>query len=227
MAKDNGWVKLWRKSIDTGLIKNHKVWIFWTYCLMKANHEKNYKVVVGFTEEVLQPGQFIFGRKVAAKETGLSEQSIRTCLAFLKKCQNLTIKSTNKYSVISIVNWERYQSKKSKSTNNPTNDQPASNHIQEHKNIRIKDIVEYLNLKTGKNYKPSTEKTRSVIKARINEKFKLEDFKKVIDIKTAEWLHDPKNNKFLRPETLFGNKFEGYLNDQGQISNKPKYWKAM
>jgi uncharacterized phage protein (TIGR02220 family) len=51
-----------------------------------------------------------------------------------------------------------------------------------------------------------------LIIARYNEDFTLDDFKKVIDVKSAEWKNDKKQNKFLRPETLFGTKFEGYLN---------------
>ena len=139
----NGWVKLWRKSIDSGLIKNHNVWIFWTYCLMKANHEKDYKCVVGFQEVILQPGQFIFGRKKAAEETELSEQKIRTCLEFLKKYKNLTIKTTNKFSVITIVNWVTYQNKEDEinqqSNQHLTSRQPTLNHIQEPKNQRTKE----------------------------------------------------------------------------------------
>ena len=147
----DGWVKLWRKSIDSGIIKNHKVWIFWTYCLMKANHEKNYKCIVGFQEVPLMPGQFVFGLKVASEETGLSIQNIRTCLVFLKKYQNLTIKPTNKFSVITIINWETYQHndiKTNKQTNTRvTSSQQTSNNIQEHKNIRTKEKEYSANLK--------------------------------------------------------------------------------
>jgi len=102
---------------------------------MKANHEKNYKQVVGFQEIILQPGQFIFGRKIAATETALSEQKIRTCLSFLKKCKNLTIKPTNKFSIISIINWKTYQyieeGVNQQVNQHVTSNQPASNHKQE------------------------------------------------------------------------------------------------
>jgi uncharacterized phage protein (TIGR02220 family) len=76
------------------------------------------------------------------------------------------------------------------------------------------DIIHYLNQKTSKRFKPESRKTKELIQARFTEGFTLEDFKKVIDLKSAEWLQDPKWNKFLRPETLFGNKFESYLNQQ-------------
>ncbi|MED1602634.1 phage replisome organizer N-terminal domain-containing protein [Alkalihalophilus marmarensis] len=76
------------------------------------------------------------------------------------------------------------------------------------------EIVTYLNDATSKNYRYSTKKTKDLIKARWNEGFTLNDFKKVIDIKCREWLNNPEMNNFLRPETLFGTKFEGYLNQQ-------------
>lgn len=80
------------------------------------------------------------------------------------------------------------------------------------KNNIIKDIVEYLNLKTNSSYRYSSDKTKRTINARLNEGFTLEDFKKVIDIKTTQWLGDKKMEQYLRPETLFGTKFESYLN---------------
>lgn len=81
-------------------------------------------------------------------------------------------------------------------------------------NIPYDDVIEYLNSKTNAAYKPNTKKTRELIRARWKEGFTLTDFKKVIDIKTAEWLHDAYWHKYLRPETLFGTKFESYLNQQ-------------
>ncbi|MFK9094407.1 conserved phage C-terminal domain-containing protein [Bacillus salipaludis] len=69
-----------------------------------------------------------------------------------------------------------------------------------------------MNEKTGKNFKLSSIKTRELIHARYGEGFTLEDFTRVIDLKSADWQTDPAWNKFLRPETLFGTKFESYLN---------------
>ena len=74
------------------------------------------------------------------------------------------------------------------------------------------EIVEYLNEKSGKNFRYSSRKTQDLIKARLNEGFTIDDFKTVIDKKVAEWKGDPKMDQYLRPETLFGTKFEAYLN---------------
>lgn len=77
-------------------------------------------------------------------------------------------------------------------------------------------IVDYLNQKAKTNYKPTTSKTKSLITARINEGFTKEDFVKVINNKTREWLGTDME-KYLRPETLFGTKFEGYLNQKRNV----------
>ena len=85
----------------------------------------------------------------------------------------------------------------------------------------IKGIIDYLNIRTKSHYKYSTEKTKSLIKARINDGFTLNDFKIVIDKKTEEWL-GTEFEKFLRPETLFSNKFEGYLNQKTTTKKETK-----
>ena len=77
--------------------------------------------------------------------------------------------------------------------------------------IPYEEIVNYLNLKTGHNYRNDISKTRNLIKSRWKEGFKLEDFRIVIDKKTKDWINTDMQ-KYLRPETLFGTKFEGYLN---------------
>ena len=80
--------------------------------------------------------------------------------------------------------------------------------------IPYSEIIEYLNKKAGTHYRSGSKAPQRFIRARWHEGFKLEDFKKVIDIKTAEWLDNEDMCKYLRPETLFGTKFEGYLNEQ-------------
>lgn len=84
------------------------------------------------------------------------------------------------------------------------------------------EIIDYLNSKIGTHYRATTRKTQSLIKARMNEGFTVDDFKKVIDNKSAEWGKDSKMSKYLRPETLFGTKFESYLNQAAVKTKKSK-----
>lgn len=78
--------------------------------------------------------------------------------------------------------------------------------------VPYKEIVDYLNQKTGAKYKATTKPTQRLIKARWNEGYRLDDFKKVMDNKAFEWQNNSKMWKYMRPATLFGTKFDDYLN---------------
>lgn len=82
----------------------------------------------------------------------------------------------------------------------------------------IKLIIDYLNSKAMTNYRATSQTTKKHINARLNEGFKFDDFVTVIDNKTSEWMKTDME-KYLRPETLFGTKFESYLNQKD--SSKP------
>jgi len=134
---NRGFVHIWRKTLDSGWLRNHKLWAFWSWCLLKASY-KEFDAIVGLQVVHLMPGQFVFGRQKAAQETGLTEREIRTIIAFLIKCGNLTIKTTNKFSIITIVNWHTYQSREDES--DQQSDQQVTNKgphtiIKEYKNI--------------------------------------------------------------------------------------------
>lgn len=81
------------------------------------------------------------------------------------------------------------------------------------------EIIGFLNQSTGKNYKNKSLTNRKLITSRLNDGFTVEDFKQVISVKSINWLGG-KMEQFLRPETLFSNKFESYLNEN-IISNVP------
>ena len=87
-------------------------------------------------------------------------------------------------------------------------------------NIPYKEIIDYLNSKTGKNYRSNIQKNKALIKARWSEGYRLEEFKQVIDNMVTDW-SGTKYAKYLRPETLFGTKFDGYLN-QGNVVKREK-----
>ena len=80
-------------------------------------------------------------------------------------------------------------------------------------NIPYKEIIDYLNQKANTHFKHDTTATKRFIKARWNEGFDLSAFKYVIDVKCGQWLTDPKMVSYLRPMTLFGTRFESYLNE--------------
>ncbi|RAN53798.1 hypothetical protein B8A42_08700 [Dolosigranulum pigrum] len=79
------------------------------------------------------------------------------------------------------------------------------------------EIINYLNEKANRQFKSTTKKTQSLIKARFSDGWEVENFKTVIDKKTQEWMGDSKMENFLRPQTLFGTKFESYLNQNMKV----------
>lgn len=113
------------------------------------------------------------------------------------------------------------------SSSEPNSD-PEPEDKQKSQKIPYEKIIDYLNRKTNSHYRPTSKATKRLIKARYNEGFTDADFKTVIDKKCVEWLQDGNMAQYLRPETLFGTKFEAYLNqpDTGPIprrnfGNKP------
>ncbi len=131
----------------------------------------------------------------------------------VQKCQPDMTKMSKRYD-------KNVQNKEDSKTDNKT-DSKTNTYCRVDKKIDkkifkipYKEIITYLNEKCEKNYKENTAKTQNFIKARFNEGFSLEDFKKVIDVKSSQWKSNPDMNRFLRPETLFGTKFESYLNEK-------------
>lgn len=88
---------------------------------------------------------------------------------------------------------------------------------------QYKEIIDYLNKRLGTQYKYKSTQTQKLIKGRLEEGFTVADFKTVIDKKYLEWYKDEKMRQYLRPVTLFGTKFEGYLNQDIKVEEeKPK-----
>lgn len=144
-----GYIKLHRKSFDSGLMQNPNLWTFFCYCLLKASHKDRKELINGSMVEI-KAGQFIFGRKQASTDLRMSEQTIRTCLKKLEKYEILISQSTNRFSLVTLINWGLYQSDDEQLTSQLTNNQPATNqqltsnqpttnHRQECNNVRIKE----------------------------------------------------------------------------------------
>jgi len=146
-----GYIKLWRKSFDSHVWANPNLWRFWTWCLMKATFKARV-AKVGYQDVYLEPGQFVFGRRKAAIETGLSERKIRTAVDWLTSRQNVTIKTTHLFSIISIVNWAKYQEEATQQTTKqrPTNDPLTTTDKKGKKDKKVKKGTIYGEFKNVK-----------------------------------------------------------------------------
>lgn len=133
------WLKLHRKIIDWQWFSDPPCVSLFLYLLTKASIDKK-----TWKDEVLEPGQLIFGRASASLKTGLSEQQIRTAMNKLKSTNEITIKTTNKYSIITIVRWDEYQAYQP--ANQPAINQQSTTSIE----LKNKRIIKEKNTKKEK-----------------------------------------------------------------------------
>jgi len=154
----------------------------------------------------------------------------KDCVKLTKKGKSYYVGNKSEKSENSEINPTKLGNKSEKNSEiNPT--YKNTNNIRatrdNKKNINTKvssqaqEIIDHLNNTLGTNYKATTPKTKSLIQARLKEGFTVDDFKRVHIVKFAEWTGTDME-KYLRPETLYSNKFEGYLNQKTSDYEKLK-----
>ena len=150
---NTGWIKLHRKILEEGWLKNQKLLPVLLYCLLKASHT-HHSFTVGNQKVKLKRGQFVFGRKSAAIELGMSEGSIIRRMENLKKMEIVITEPNNKFTLVTVCNWEIYQSDKSsnRSSNRSVTDQQPINK-QVHNRSTTDHKQECKNVKKGENEK--------------------------------------------------------------------------
>lgn len=116
----SGWIKLHRCILDKAIFDNEKLLKVFIWCLYKATHAEH-EQLVGRTKVLLQPGQFITGRKKASEELNMKPSTAWDYIKLLESNNSINIKSNNKYSIISIDNWALYQSEEENSDNRHNN----------------------------------------------------------------------------------------------------------
>ena len=122
MTALNGFVKLHRKMIEWGWYSDCVVKDVFLHILMVAAFKPGQ-----YRGHEIQPGQAIIGRKKMAEELGFSEQQVRTALKKLESTGEISIFSTNKFSIVTVENWMFYQGDDNESNQQSTNNQPTSN----------------------------------------------------------------------------------------------------
>jgi hypothetical protein len=143
---NQSWVKLYRKITEWEWYSHPPTRDLFIHLLLTVNHKPT-----KYRGYDIPSGAAIYGRKEIAVLLGFSEQNIRTALVNLKSTNEITIKTTNKFSIIQIVRWDEYQS----STSNLTNNQPTTNQQlttdKEYKNIINKKDNTYVLSKKNTN----------------------------------------------------------------------------
>lgn len=228
-----GWIKVHRSIMENWLWqeRTYSRLQAWLEIIMLANHTGK-KARLGNEFVYVERGSLITSELKLSARWGWSKTKVRAFLTMLENDKMIEKKTDRKKTTITIVNYGIYQEPQTteelqkdyekttkepqKNTNkNEKNDKNEKNEDiiveQTASEYQYKDVVDYLNLVSGKLYKDKSKDTRKHIKARFDDGFSLDDFKRVIDVKCTEWTGTDMA-KFIRPSTLFGTKFESYLN---------------
>ena len=177
----HGFIKLHRKMLDWEWHSDPNTFSVFMHLLLIARFDEG-----SWKSIPLEPGQLITGRKSLSQMTGISEQSIRTCLERLKSTSEITIKSTNKFSVITLVNWSKYQCMTDKPTSKSTSyfadEQPATNQQLTNNQPQRKNVKNDKNVKKGR----FTPPTPHQVKEYCTEKGYPVDAERFVDFYTSK-----------------------------------------
>lgn len=104
MMREIGYIKLHRKLVKWRWYTNQVMKSVFLHLLLTANFTKNY-----YNGVEVRPGQVVTGRRALAEATGLTENQVRTAITKLKDTGEITVKSMGNFSVVTLVNWAKYQ----------------------------------------------------------------------------------------------------------------------
>lgn len=159
----NGWIKLHRSLTNWEWYEDIPVTRLFIHFLLKANHEPK-----KWRGQIIEVGQFITSAQHLAKETGLTLSQVRTAIKKLKSTHEIAHESHTSYSVITIKNWNTYQ------TNDTQNDKPIANESQTNRKRiattkEIKEREEIKEMYIGEKISPITQKRKNFSKPTIEE----------------------------------------------------------
>jgi uncharacterized phage protein (TIGR02220 family) len=228
-----GWISLHRKIMEHPLYQEKRKFSrfeAWIDLLLLANHKDN-KFLLGNELITVERGSFITSELKLMERWGWGKSKLRSFLEMLENDGMIVKKSDRKKTTITICNYCTYQGYEME--NRPQTDHKQTdnglitdtnnndnNDNNENKNYYV-EIIEFLNECASANYRHTTKKTRELINARMKEGFTVDDFKTVIEYCCREWKGKTFGNgelgdSYLRPSTLFNNKFDERLNKAKQ-----------
>jgi uncharacterized phage protein (TIGR02220 family) len=232
-----GYIKLWKKFKENQFWTERRVFSkfeAWLDIISEARYqEEPGQVVIGNSILTVNRGECLYSLDTWAYRWGWSRSKVVRVLDLFKKCSQIDTISETVTTRIRVLNYSKYADERN-ADETQTESKRKANGKQTETSIELKkvkkekrdvskdtslsgngarhvpylEVISFLNEHCKTDYKANTTTTRNLIKARFNQGFTLEDFQKVISCKAKQWLTNPKMVVYLRPQTLFGNKFE-------------------
>jgi uncharacterized phage protein (TIGR02220 family) len=209
----NGWLCLYRSLSKKGWYKKSDYVHLWIHLLIKANYKDTQNWFNGKLITI-NKGQLITTRKELSYETGIQNSKIERVLKCLEIEQQIEQQKTNTSRLISILNYDKYQSGEQRNEQQVNNERTTSenihyyniNNINNNNNINnlidFEKLLEYFNKITGKKTRVITQKTKDQIKARLKEGFSKEDIASAIKNCYEDKFHIAENHKHLTLEFI-------------------------
>ena len=221
----NGYIKLNRE------ITEHWIWKdkpftkgqAWIDLLFRARWQDGKEIYKGVLVD-RKRGNVYCSMSFLAKEWGWDRRTVRRFIGVLESDGMVSLECTTHSTTITIENYSKWQDSVTTNSAGECTTECTTECTQKKKEKKEKknniysraehdEIIAYLNSRIDTHYRSTTKKTNSLINARLKEGFTVSDFKTVIDVKADEW-KGTDMERYLRPETLFGTKFESYLNQK-------------
>ena len=134
----NGYIKVFRSLLDNTVFDNANLLKVWMWCLLSASYVPH-EEMVGSQKVDLQAGQFVFGRRSAASFLKLNESLFYRLIKRLESENKIELKSNNKFTLVSVINWEFYQGVDTEDEQQMNNKRTTNEHY-----IRKKRNKEYI-----------------------------------------------------------------------------------
>jgi DnaD/phage-associated family protein len=137
---NEGYIKLYRKILENPIImKDTEHLALWIYILLNATH-KEMKVIFGNNTKILKPGEFITGLKKISIETNIEIHKVDRILKLFKSEKQIEIQTCTKGRLISVLNWEEYQSNEKQNEKQMRNERETNEkRVRTNKNERMKE----------------------------------------------------------------------------------------
>ena len=109
----NGWIKMHRTLLESSIFDDAELLRVLIYCVLQASY-RELRVPVGRQVITLQPGQLLYGRKAVSSRLGIGESKLRGLMNQLEQMGIIAVESSNRYSIVTILQWDAYQNEKEK-----------------------------------------------------------------------------------------------------------------
>lgn len=235
----SGWIKLHRSILDSKYGCSESSFFVFVSLLLMVNHKD------GYTQDgtLIKKGQIMTSRKALSQKLRLCESKLYRILKRLEIEHQIEQLKSNKNTIITITNWESYQSceqQTEQQVNNKrtTNEQQVNTNKNNNnnknntycevdaahsetgsgsslKNKNAEKVISLMNFVLKAGFK-NTKTNLGFANGRLAEGYSMDDFERVFKNKLADWGENEDMKKYLRPQTLLGTKFDAYLNEKAK-----------